>query len=222
MLKPRKNKFVLGVTGNIACGKSTVAAMLKTKDCLLIDADKLAHKLFIPGSAVYQKLKLYFGQKIFKQNNCLDREKLAKIVFTSKAALAKLNSIMHPELLRKIKQLIRNSSKRIIILDAALIVEAGLTSEVDKLVVVTAKKQQQILRSQKSLGLTKSQIILRMKSQISQRAKSRFADFIIDNSGEISKTKKQVSKIRRLLARFTRQDFSGQEIKGGSCGKVRY
>jgi dephospho-CoA kinase len=199
MPKPKKSKFVLGITGNIACGKSTVAGMFKNKDCLLIDADKLAHGLFSTGSNVYKKLKRYFGPKIFKKNNCLAREKLAKIVFADKTALVKLNRIVHPELIRRIKRCIRNTDKKIIILDAALIVEAGLTKLVDKLVVVTARRQQQILRSQKSLGLAKKQVILRMQSQISQKAKSHFADFIIDNSGQLSKTQKQVVKIRRLL-----------------------
>jgi len=198
MPNSRKNKFILGVTGNIACGKSTVAGMFKAKDCLLIDADKLAHGLFSIGSCVYEKIRKYFGRKILKNNN-VDREKLAKVVFADKAALTKLNSIVHPELIRRIKRRIRGTKKKIIILDAALIVEAGLTKMVDKLVVVTANKQQQILRGQKSLGLAKKQVILRMKSQISQKAKSRFADFIIDNSSQAAKTQKQVSKIRRQL-----------------------
>jgi dephospho-CoA kinase len=199
MPKPRKNKFILGVTGCIGCGKSTVAGMFKTKDCLLIDADKLGHGLFSIGSDVYRGIKKYFGQNIFKSNNCVDREKLAKVVFANPVALAKFNRIVHPELIRSIKRRICSTKKRIIILDAALIIEAGLNRMVDKLVVVTAKSRQQIFRSQKRLGLTKEQVILRMKSQISQKAKSRFADFIIDNCGEMSKTQKQVSKIRRQL-----------------------
>ena len=199
MPKPRKNKFILGVTGCIGCGKSTVASMLKTKDCLLIDADCLGHNLMSIGTGVYREIIKSFGRRILKPDNAIDRAKLSEIVFTNRGALAKLNGIVHPELIRQIKRRIRNSHKRIIILDAALIIEAGLTKLVDKLVVVTAKRQQQILRSQQSLALEKKQVILRMKSQISQKAKSRFADFIIDNSSQISKTQKQVSKIRRQL-----------------------
>jgi len=198
MPKP-KNKFVLGVTGNIACGKSTVAGMFKTKNCLLINADYLGHKLMAIGSGVSRKIIKSFGPGILKADNVIDRVKLSEIVFTNKGALAKLNSIVHPELIRQIKRRIRSSNKRIIILDAALIIEAGLTGLVDKLVVVRAKRQQQIIRSQKSLGLSKKQVVLRIKSQISQRAKSRFADFIIDNSAQVSKTQEQVSKIRRQL-----------------------
>lgn len=199
MLKPRKDKFVLGVTGNIACGKSTVAGMFKDKDCLLIDADCLGHDLMPIGTGVYRKIIKSFGGEVLKPDNSIDRGKLAKIVFAGKTALTRLNNIVHPELIRQIKRRIRSCNKRIIILDAALIIEAGLTGMVDKLVLVTAKRQQQILRSQKSLGLTKKEAILRMKSQISQKAKSRFADFIIDNSGQAGKTQKQVSKIRRQL-----------------------
>ncbi|MDP2830993.1 MAG: dephospho-CoA kinase [Candidatus Omnitrophota bacterium] len=199
MAKPRKNKFILGVTGCIGCGKSTVAGMFKTKDCLLIDADYLGHEIISSGTGVYRKIIKSFGRGILKPDNSIDREKLAKIVFAGKAALTKLNSIVHPELIRQIKRLIRKTKKRIIILDAALIIEAGLTRMVDKLIVVTAKRRQRILRSQKSLGLAKKQVVSRMQSQISQKAKSRFADFIIDNSRQVTKTQKQVSKIRRQL-----------------------
>ena len=199
MPKLKKGKFILGVTGNIGCGKSTVAAMFETKDCLLIDADCLGHDLMSIGTGVYGKIIKLFGRKILRPDNSIDRGKLSRIVFADKSALIKLNLIVHPEIIRQIKRFIRNSKKRIIILDAALIVEAGLTGLVDKLVLVIARRQQQILRSQKSLGLGKEQVVLRMKSQISQKAKARFADFIIDNSGQISKTVKQVSKIRRQL-----------------------
>ena len=199
MRKPKKNKFVLGVTGNIACGKSTVAGMFKTKDCLLIDADCLGHDLLLAGTGVYRKIIKSFGPGILNPDHSIDRAKLSKIVFAKKAALTKLNGIVHPELIRQIKWLIRNSNKRMIILDAALIVEAGLMSMVDKLVVVTAQRKQQILRSQKSLGRAEKQVISIMKSQISQKAKSRFADFIIDNGRQLSETQQQVSKIRRQV-----------------------
>jgi dephospho-CoA kinase len=215
MPKPRKNKFILGITGGIGSGKSSVAGMFKTKDCLLINADKLGHGLLLIGSNVYQRIKKCFGVRIIKKDKSIDRAKLAGVVFSSPAALIKFNRIVHPELIRQIKRRIKNSNKKITILDAALIIEAGLIKILDKLVVVTAKKGQQILRSRKNLGLSRKQVLLRMKSQISQKAKTRFADFIIDNSGSLSKTKQQVAKIRRFLARFTRKDFCGSKIKGG-------
>ncbi|MDD5130402.1 MAG: dephospho-CoA kinase [Candidatus Omnitrophica bacterium] len=200
--------MIIGVTGNIACGKSTVAGMLKTKDCQLINADYLGHKILSAGTGIYKKILKLFGRGIINPDNSINRVKLSEKVFSNRLVLAKFNSIIHPELIRQIRQRICASDKMIIILDAALIVEAGLTKLVDKLVVVTAKKHQQIARGRISLGLTKAQMLLRMKSQISQKAKSRFADFIIDNSGQISETQKQVVKIRRALIRCAHQDFS--------------
>jgi dephospho-CoA kinase len=199
MPKLKKDKFILGVTGNIACGKSTVARIFKGRDSLLIDADNLGHRILAVGTPVYRKVVQSFGSNILKSDKVIDRAKLSGIVFAQRGALGKLNRIMHPELIRRIKQLILSSKRKIIILDAALIVEVGLVRLVDKLVVVAAGKTQQIKRGQKKLGLTRKQMKQRIKSQISQKAKLRFADFIIDNSGSISKTKKQVSKIRRQL-----------------------
>lgn len=199
MLKSKKNKFVLGITGNIACGKSTVAAMFKTKDCQLIDADRLGHELLSVGSGVYKKIIKSFGRGILKANKEVDRTKLASIVFASNAALTNLNGIVHPVLIKEIKRIIRNSKKRVIILDAALIIEAGLRKRVDKLIVVTAKRNQQILRAAKASGFKKEQILARLKFQISQSKKLPFADFTIDNSGSIGETRKQVLEIRRKL-----------------------
>ncbi|MDD5409042.1 MAG: dephospho-CoA kinase [Candidatus Omnitrophica bacterium] len=209
MLKQKKAKLVLGVTGSMGSGKSTVARMFKTRDCQIIDADRLAHKSFSTGSAVYKKIVASFGRGILKHDKRIDRAKLGKIVFADKAALARLNSIVHREVIAEIKRCIKDSKKKIIILDAALIIESGLRRMVDKLVVVTARRQQQILRSQKRLALSKNEIARRIKYQISQNAKLRLADFIIDNSGQISKTRKQVSEIRRALARFARKGSSG-------------
>lgn len=199
MAKQKKNKFILGITGNIASGKTTVARLFKTANCLLIDADILAAKLLSADSSICQKVKSTFGRRILKANNRIDRKKLAKIVFSDKAALAKLNRIVHPRVIGEITRRIKESGKKVIILDAALIIEAGLEKIVDKLVVVSAKKEQQITRAQKRLGLAKEEIILRMKSQIPQKAKERLADFIIDNSGTRRKTRKQVLEIRRKL-----------------------
>ncbi|MFA7283885.1 MAG: dephospho-CoA kinase [Candidatus Omnitrophota bacterium] len=199
MPKPRKNKFILGVTGNIACGKSTVARMFKTGDCLLIDADKLSRRLIARGGPVYRKIKKLFGEEVLKRGGFIDRKKLGEIVFSDRDALKKLNRLMHPEIIRLIRESIDRSKKKLIILDAALIVEAGLSGLMDKLVVVRAGKSQQVRRAQKSLGLNKKEVSLRMESQISQNKKSRFADFIIDNNKSLAKTKKQVSLIRRQL-----------------------
>lgn len=197
--KPKRDKFILGITGNIACGKSTVAGMFKTKGCLLIDADCLAHQFLAAGTGTYRKIRRLFGSRILKKDKSIDREKLGKIVFSDAKALAGLNRILHPQVIKKIKSLISSSDKKIIILDAALIVEAGLKKMLDKLVLVTASKSRQLFYAGKGMGLTAGQVKERLKFQISQKAKRRFADFIIDNNGSIEKTKKQVLEIRRKL-----------------------
>ncbi|MDD5561125.1 MAG: dephospho-CoA kinase [Candidatus Omnitrophica bacterium] len=201
MNKQKKNKLVLGITGCMGSGKSTVAGMLKTKDCQLIDADKLAHELLGAGSVVYKRVVSSFGEGVLKDDKTIDRFKLAKAAFADKAALNRLNGIVHKALIAEIKQRVKNSGKKLVILDAALIIEAGLRKMVDKLVVVTAGRKERVERSRKRLGLSKNEISRRMKYQISQNAKLRLADFIIDNSGEISKTRKQVFEIRRSLVR---------------------
>ncbi len=198
MQRRKKAKLVLGITGNIGSGKSTVARMFKTKDSLLIDADKLAHDSLKAGTPVYKKIVSYFGSRILKGRR-IDRGKLARIVFVNKAAMARLNGITHKQVIADIRRLTRQAGKRLVLLDAALLVEAGLRGMVDKLAVVRASREQRIERSRKRLGLSREEILVRMEHQISQGAKLRLADFIIDNSGSINETKKQVFEIRRKL-----------------------
>lgn len=164
----------------------------------MIDADRLGHAI-LKSPAAYRKIVKTFGPKVLKKNRAIDRVKLAQVVFSRPAGLAKLNRIIHPEIIRRIRRLIERAKNKFIVLDAALILEAGLLELVDKLVVVVAKKEQQIKRGQKKLGLSRHQMLQRIKSQISQKVKLRFADFIIDNSSQLSKTKQQVAKIRRQL-----------------------
>ena len=200
MQKQKPVKIVLGITGNIGSGKSTVARMFKTKDAFLIDADLFARRLLNKDRGIYQKIIKSFGRAILERNK-ISRKRLAKVVFADKASLFKLNKILHPVLIREIKSRIRNCDKSLIILDAALILETGLEKVIDKLVVVNAGKSRSIERKSKNKRFTRQDILSRMKSQIPQSEKLRFADFIIDNSGNIGKTRKQVSGIRRALAR---------------------
>ena len=199
MPKQKRSKIILGVTGSLACGKSTVARMFKAHDGELIDADRLAHESMFRGGVVYKKIVNFFGNGILKNGGIIDRQKLAGIVFIHNSALKKLNSIIHPVVIKEIYRRIRDSKKPLVILDAPLIIETGLRKMVDKLVVVSVRRDQQFSRAKKISALSNEQIDLRIKSQIPLRRKVRLADFIIDNSGAISKTRKQVSEIRRKL-----------------------
>lgn len=196
---PDKQKFVIGVTGSFGSGKTTVARILKSYQTRIIDADKLAHSLLNPGTDTYRRIIASFGKGILKDNKRIDRRKLAGIIFDDKRLLKRLNRIVHPAVIRIIKGRIRGSRAKVIILDAPLLIEAGLRGMVDKLIVVRTSRDKQIKRIQKKTSLRKSDILKRIGYQIPLREKARLADFIIDNSGTLTETRKQVKEIRRVL-----------------------
>lgn len=195
----KTNKRVAAVTGGFSSGKSTVARFLITSKSALIDADKLAHRLLRPKTKVYQRLVHAFGKGILNAKGKIERGRLAEIVFNDRGCLKELNRIIHPQLIKQIKERISSCSKDLIILDAPLLVEAGLLGMADKLVVVSCDRRQQIERAKKKFGLSRKQIAGRLRFQIPQSAKERLADFIIDNRGSLSQTKKQAVQIRRRL-----------------------
>ena len=194
-----KKRMILGLTGSFGSGKTTVARIFKSLGAQIIDADRIAHRVIKPNGEIYGKIIKVFGKTILRKNKDIGRHKLAKIVFDNKDLLRKLNKIIHPEIIRIIKKRIKASSKNVIVVDAPLLIEAGLRKLVDKLIVVKITREKQIKRIQNKTSLDKADILKRIKSQISQNVKSRFANFVIDNSGTIRETKKQVGRIRRLL-----------------------
>ena len=203
MQRPSRNKkkIIIGVTGSFGSGKSTVSAILRSYGAYLIDADKIARDVTKQGAGVYKKIVKAFGREILKENKAIDRRKLAGIVFDNNALLEKLNSLLHPEAIRRIKKEIKSARNKIVVLDAPLLVEAGLKKLVNKLIVVRIAKNIQIKRIQKKTSLNKEEILKIIKAQISLSDKVRLADFIIDNNGTIKNTKEQVGQIRRRLWR---------------------
>lgn len=186
----KQNKFILGLTGSFGSGKSTVARMLKGRGVEIIDADKLAHACLRPQSPYFKKIKNAFGTTV--------RSRLAAAVFNDKKLLKKLNSIIHPQVIRQIKERVDKTKARIIIIDAPLLIEAGLNKMADKIVVVTITGKEQVKRLKKA-GFKKSEISKRLKSQFPLSVKLRMADFIIDNSGTLKETRKQVSEIAQQM-----------------------
>lgn len=195
----RSKKIILGLTGSFGSGKTTVAKIFRDLGAKTIDADRIAHSLIKPKTKIYKKIINIFGKDILKKNRTIDRRKLAKLVFSNKKSLKKLNRIMHPEIIRIIKEKIKNTFAKVIVLDAPLLLEAGLKSLVDKLVVVDIRKPIQIKRIQNKTHQNRIDILKRLKFQIPLAQKIRMADFVIDNSQTFENTKKQVEKIRRLL-----------------------
>ncbi len=192
-------KLVIGVTGIIGSGKSTVSAMLKSYGSKVINADKIAHRYLLPGTDTYKKILHNFGRGILKKNSRIDRKKLGSLVFTNKKLLGKLNNILHPKVISDIKKGIGKTKKRLVVLDAPLLIESGLRKMVDDLIVVIIDRDELIRRLAKKAALKRADILKRMKSQIPQREKSRFANFIIDNSGTINKTKRQVKGVMKKI-----------------------
>ncbi|MDD5167113.1 MAG: dephospho-CoA kinase [Candidatus Omnitrophica bacterium] len=199
--KQNNLKIILGLTGSFGSGKSTVARMFRGYGARVIDADSLAHQFIRPGTNGYNKIIAFFGRGILKKNKDIDRRKLAAVVFNDKRALKKLNGIIHPGVIKCIKDEIRNSRERIIVLDAPLLIEAGLERMVDKLIVVKLERKLQVRRIREKTSLKKTDILKRIECQIPLSQKVRLADFIIDNNGTIKETKKQVALIRRKLWR---------------------
>ena len=197
--KPNRKKIVLGLTGSFGSGKTTVAGIFRSYGAEIIDADRIAHSCIAGGTLSYKRICKAFGKDILKKNRTIDRVKLARIVFDNKGLLKKLNKIIHPEVIRIIRKKIKKSKSKIIVLDAPLLLEAGLRRMVDKLIVVKIKRAEQLERIQRKFSFSREDILKRIKRQMPLQLKVRLADFVIDNSGTIEETKKQIEEIRRLL-----------------------
>lgn len=198
-MKLNKKKLIIGLTGSFGTGKTKVSQIFKSLGACVIDADKIAHGCLKSRTKIQRKIIKIFGKKILNQDKSINRKKLAGIVFNNQKLLKELNKLVHPEVIRLMKRAIRTCKKNVVILDVPLLVEASLINMVDKLIVVKSSRKSQIERIQKKLGLKRSDILKRIKSQLSLSDKIRLADFVIDNTGRVCVTRKQVREIWRRL-----------------------
>ena len=193
--------LIVGLTGGIVGGKSTVASMFKDLGAKIIDADRLGHSVILPYKPAWKKIVKFFGEDILRNDLTINREKLGKIVFSDQNLLKKLNQITHPEIIKLIRKEINfsrnknNNQEKIVVLDAALIYEAKIDSLMDKIIVIYIDEDEQIKRLIKRNNLSKSEALQRIKSQMPMQEKVKMAEYVIDNSGVLDKTKKQVEKI---------------------------
>jgi len=188
----------VGLTGGIASGKSTVAFMLRERDCQVLEADPLGHELLEPGQSAYDEVVREFGDGILGAGDKVDRAKLGVIVFADPAKRARLNQILHPRILQVVRQwfsaLDQPDGPEFAVVEAALIIEAGFHKELDKLIVCWARPEQQLARLVER-GLTREQAALRIAAQMPAEEKRALADEVIDCSGSLEETERQVGAV---------------------------
>ena len=190
----------IGITGSIACGKSTVSNYLREKGYTIIDADKLGH-IALTSDEVKEKLKNSFGY-IILENNEISREKLGKLVFGNNENLKVLNSIVHPFIRKIILQLQeKHRDERLVFLDIALLFEAGFEDLVEKIIVVHVDEKIQLARLMSRNALSKEQAMFRIESQMSSNDKSKLGDYVINNSNTKEETYRQIDLILYELER---------------------
>jgi dephospho-CoA kinase len=201
----------VGLTGGIACGKSTVAKMFQELGAQVIDADVVVHELYRPGQEVYQELVQRFGQKIVKANGEIDRGKLAAAAFDG-GRVEELNRVVHPAVIRQQEEWMRKTAAEdpdaLVIVEAALILEAGAGGRFDKIIVVTCRPEQKIERLARRAGLgdneARAEVERRTKAQFSDEEKARRADYLIDNCGALEATHAQVQRIFAELKQLSK------------------
>lgn len=190
---------IIGLTGGIATGKSQVSSILSELGAMVIDADIVAREVVQKGLPAWQQLKDTFGEEYFLSNGELNRRKLGQLVFSHPSELDKLNSITHPAIKAKIEERINDLKVQgyngILVVDAALLLEAGWETMVDQVWVVDAPIEKRIERLMNRDNLTRDQALSRINSQMSQQERIAKADKIIYNNSNIDSLKEQVLRI---------------------------
>jgi dephospho-CoA kinase len=190
--------LLIGVTGGIACGKTEVCKVFQKKGAIILSGDQIGKEVVEKNRKVLKELVRMFGEGILRRDGTLDRRKLGKIAFASKDANDKLNQIMHPYLLgdlRKKLEDLRKGDKKVVVIDAALIVEWGLEKELDHLIFVESKREDKIRRLQNEKGYTRREALHRIKSQLPEIAKKRKADFVIRNDRDLTELRKRANRV---------------------------
>lgn len=197
--------ILVGLTGGVATGKSTVARMFKQCGAVVIDADELARDVVDPGKPAWREVVKTFGKAILNPDHTLNRRKLGAVVFGNRAKRRRLERIIHPRVAREqarlTKQAARTDPRAVIIYDVPLLFEAGIDKRVDKIIVVTADRETQIARLKKRNGLSRADAIRRIKSQMLLQKKCRLADVQIDGTKRLNQLQVEVRSYYRHFLR---------------------
>lgn len=192
--------LIIGLTGSIASGKSTVSLMFDDFNIPVIDADKLAREVVYPGEAAYKEVVETFGKEILREDKTIDRERLGEIIFADETKRKTLNAIVHPAIRERMlekKDAFISSGEKCIVLDIPLLFESKLEHFVDKIIVVYVDEDVQLERLMARNELTKEEALQRIHSQMSIKEKAKLADTIIDNNGTKLESYEQLEEILR-------------------------
>ena len=192
--------ILIGLTGGVATGKSTVAKMFKKCGAIVIDADELAREVVRPGQPAWRDIMRRFGKSVLNSDRTINRQALGQIVFHDGTELRKLERIIHPRVALKQARLTRQASKTnphvVVIYDVPLLFEAGIDKRVNKTVVVTSDRETQIRRLKKRNGFTRAEALRRIHSQMPLTMKLLRADYVLDGT----KSRKSLSRdVRKLF-----------------------
>ena len=191
--------MIIGITGSIGSGKTTVASIFSKQGFLLINADEISHSLIRKNRAGYRKVLTEFGDKILDKNMDIDRKKLGDIVFNDARKLDKLNSLLHPSIGSEIRKKTKKSKNKDFVLDIPLLIETNAKNLVDKIVLVKSDKRNIFSRLRKKYPREKIEKIL--KNQMPFKQKLRYADFVVKNDGNDKGLEKQVLEILKKLGK---------------------
>ena len=184
-----------GLTGGIACGKTTVAGYFRELGAHILDADVLGHELLMPGEPAYQEAIKRFGDRVLDLTGAVDRRKLGSVVFSDARERQALNAILHPRIIARIGELVRDQQSRnpqaLVIVDAPLIYEAGIAADFRKVIVVWCRPEQQLERLMAKTGLSREEAERRIMAQMPSDEKRRRADYVIDSTGSREQTREQ-------------------------------
>ena len=193
---------VIGLTGGIGSGKSTVAQFLAELGAVVLDTDKVGHEALKPDTETWREVVAAFGRQILTPEGNVDRKKLGEVVFGNPEALSRLNQIMHPQIGKMVKAQLeeyRRQGVRVVVLEIPLLLETGGTSLVDEIWVTVASEPVVLRRLGERSELSRQQSLARIRSQMSNEERLKHADAVINNDGSLDELKAKVKELWQKL-----------------------
>jgi dephospho-CoA kinase len=195
--------LTIGLTGGIGSGKSTVARILGELGAPVIDADKVGHAIYEPGGPAYAEVVAAFGGEILAPDRTIDRRKLGPIVFADPAALKRLNSIVHPKMFARMREMVgamrAAGERRPIVIEAAILIEANWQPLFDEIWLVVASRERVVERVERDRAMKPEQIEARIKAQLSADERRKYATIVVINDGTIDELRAKVTELWRVV-----------------------